>query len=364
MLRALGEAEQGRGRTHPNPIVGALVVSGGRVIATGHHERAGGPHAEIVALERAGPRARGADLYVTLEPCNHHGRTPPCSDRILEAGVRRVVIGTVDPNPVVHGRGVRRLRSAGIRVDVGILREACDRANEQWFKFITRKLPWVMLKAAVTLDGKLATASGDSRWITGTAARRAVHQLRDRLDAVLIGVETAIADDPRLTTRLPSRGRRERTPRDPVRVVVDSTARLPPDARMLRQRSPAPTLVACTVRAPPARIRALERAGAEIVLCRSDEQGRVQLKDLLRRLAGRGLTSVLVEGGAHIHGSFLRANLWDELALFVAPKLAGEGALSWAGFPAARTLDEALPVRLEGVERIGPDLLVTARPAS
>jgi diaminohydroxyphosphoribosylaminopyrimidine deaminase/5-amino-6-(5-phosphoribosylamino)uracil reductase len=364
MLEALTEAEQGRGRTHPNPVVGALVVSRGRVIASGHHERAGGPHAEVVALRSAGERARGADLYVTLEPCNHQGRTPPCTDAILEAGIRRVVIGTRDPNPLVHGRGIRRLRKAGVLVEVGILREACDAANEQWFKFITRKLPWVTLKAAVTLDGKLATASGDSRWVTGPQARQVVHQLRDDLDAVLVGVGTAIADDPRLTVRLPPDVQRGRVPRDPVRVVVDSTARLPTAARMLRQQSDAPTLIACTLRAPPVRLRALERAGAQIVRCRADGEGRVDLKDLLKRLAGRGLTSVLVEGGARIHGSFLRAKLWDELALFVAPKLAGEGALSWAGFPSVRTLQDAPEVRLTGVERIGPDLLVTARPWS
>jgi len=192
MREALTEAERGRGRTHPNPIVGALVVAGGRVIARGHHERAGGPHAEVVALRKAGERARGADLYVTLEPCNHHGRTPPCTDAILAAGVRRVVVGSIDPNPLVHGRGIRRIRSAGVRIDTGVLQAECDGANEQWFKFITRKLPWVALKAAVTLDGKLATRSGDSRWLTGAAARARVHELRDRLDAVLIGIGTAL----------------------------------------------------------------------------------------------------------------------------------------------------------------------------
>ncbi|HWE23140.1 MAG TPA: bifunctional diaminohydroxyphosphoribosylaminopyrimidine deaminase/5-amino-6-(5-phosphoribosylamino)uracil reductase RibD, partial [Myxococcales bacterium] len=183
MALALAEAELGRGRTHPNPIVGALVVSKGKVIARGHHEKAGGPHAEVVALRQAGERARGADLYVTLEPCDHYGRTPPCTQTILAAGVRRVVIGSIDPNPLVHGRGIRRLRAAGIQLEVGVLRDACDAANEMWFKFITRKLPWVALKAAVTLDGKLATASGDSRWVTGPTARLLGHVLRDELDA-------------------------------------------------------------------------------------------------------------------------------------------------------------------------------------
>ncbi len=366
MLDALVEAEQGRGRTHPNPIVGALVVSRGKVIAAGHHEKAGGPHAEVVALRKAGERARGADLYVTLEPCNHHGRTPPCTEAILASGVRRVVVGSVDPNPLVHGRGIRRLRAAGLRVEVGVLRDACDAANEMWFKFITRKLPWVMLKAAVTLDGKMATRTGDSRWVSGRESRMLVHILRDEMDAVLVGVGTALADDPRLTSRLPStRGHsvtRGVPPRDPVRVVVDSTARLPPTARMLRQRSGAPTLVACTLRATAGRVKALQRAGAEIVRCRSDRAGRVDLKDLLRRLAGRGLTSVLVEGGARIHGGFLSQRLWDELYLFIAPKVSGEGALSWAGFEGPGRMDQAPGVRIVDSTRVGDDLLVTARP--
>src|SRR5258706_1047621 len=368
MLEAVAEAELGRGRTHPNPVVGALVVSKGEVIARGHHAKAGGPHAEVVALREAGERARGADLYVTLEPCDHHGRTPPCTEAVLASGVRRVVIGSVDPNPLVHGGAIGGLRAAGLRVEVGVLRDACDAANEMWFKFITRKLPWVMLRAAVTLDGKIATRSGDSRWVSGRESRLLGHVLRDEMDAVLIGVGTALADDPRLTARLPRMARGPGraaagvVPRDPVRVVVDSTARLPPAARLLLQRSAAPTLVACTLRAPPARIAALERAGAEIVRCRADRAGRVDLKDLLRRLAGRGLTSVMVEGGARIHGSFLERRLWDEVYLFVAPKLAGEGGLAWAGFQGPSRMGEAPAARIVDSSRLGDDLLVTARP--
>jgi diaminohydroxyphosphoribosylaminopyrimidine deaminase/5-amino-6-(5-phosphoribosylamino)uracil reductase len=355
MREALAEAERGRGRTHPNPIVGSLVVAGGRVIARGHHERAGGPHAEVVALRKAGERARGADLYVTLEPCNHQGRTPPCTEAVLAAGIRRVVVGSIDPNPLVHGRGIRRMRAAGVQVEVGVLGAECDRANEQWFKFITRKMPWVVLKAAVTLDGKLATPSGDSRWVTGPRSRARVHELRDRLDAVLVGIGTALSDDPRLTARGSGQ-------RDPVRIVVDPHARLPAGARMLAERSPAETVVAVTLAAPPGRLHALERGGAKIVRCRHDRDGRIVLRDLLRRLAGRGLTSVLVEGGARIHGSFLRQSLWDELFLFVAPKMLGEDALSWAAMPAPASMERALGVRITGTDRLGPDLLVTARP--
>jgi diaminohydroxyphosphoribosylaminopyrimidine deaminase / 5-amino-6-(5-phosphoribosylamino)uracil reductase len=354
MALALNEAAKGLGRTHPNPVVGAVVARGDRVLGVGHHRKAGGPHAEVEALRAAGPAARGADLYVTLEPCNHQGRTPPCTDAILASGIARVFVGSIDPNPLVKGRGVQRLRSAGLEVRTGVLREACDAANEMWFKFITRKLPWVVLKAAVTLDGKLAAASGDSRWVSGPQSRAMAHALRDELDAVLVGIGTALADDPRLTARGPGQ-------RDPVRVVVDSTARLPPGARILRQRSAAPTLVACTLRAPPGRVKTLQRAGAEIVRCQSRD-GRVDLKDLLERLAGRGLTSVLVEGGAGIHGAFLSRRLWDELYLFIAPKVAGANAPSWAGFQGPRRMAEVPGARIVDSSRVGDDLLVTARP--
>ena len=352
MRQALREAERGRGRTHPNPIVGALVVRAGRVIARGHHAKAGGPHAEVVALQAAGRRARGADVYVTLEPHDHQGRTPPCTEALIAAGVRRVYIGSIDRNPLVKGRGIRRMRRAGVEVIAGVLRGECDRANEQWFKFITTGLPWVVLKAAVTLDGKLATSSGDSRWVSGPEARRLVHRWRDQLDAVLVGIGTALADDPELTARLPGA-------RNPVRVVVDARGQLPKSARMLRARGE--TWVAATSAAKAARVSLLEDAGATVLKSRA-AGGRVHLEDLLRRLAARGVTSVLVEGGARIHGALLAAGLWDELRLFVAPKIAGSDALSWAGFPGTRSMSSALALQMESVARVGADVLVLARP--
>ncbi len=316
MRLALAEAEKGRGRTHPNPVVGALVVRGSRIISRGHHERAGGPHSEVVALRKAGARARGADLYVTLEPCNHRGRTPPCTEAILASGVKRVFYGSDDPNPLVEGHGARRLRRAGLTVVGGVLRAQCDASNEQWFKFITTGLPWVVLKAAVTLDGKLATRAGDSKWISSEESRALVHEWRNRLDAVLVGAGTVRADDPRLTVRGVPGGR------NPVRVVLGTP---PKDARLLR------------------------KAGETIVA-----EG--PLKRVLRNLAARGLTSVLVEGGARVHGEFLRTGLWDELRLFVAPKIFGRDALSWAG------LAEAREAELRSVTRVGPDVLLTLRP--
>lgn len=367
MRAALVEAEKGRGRTHPNPVVGAVLVRGGRTIAVGHHAQAGGPHAEASVLRAAGERARGAELFVTLEPCNHFGRTPPCTEAILAAGVGRVVFGSRDPNPAVRGHGARRLRNAGVQVVSGVLRAECDASNEQWFKFITRGLPWVHLKAAVTLDGKIATAAGDSRWVSGPAARALVHRMRDSLDAVLVGVGTALADDPRLTARIPRSGAGARgtrpggPPRDPLRIVVDSAARLPPGARMLRQRSSAGTLLALTRRAPRARRAALERAGATLLACDESAEGRVDLRHLLRLLAGHGITSVLVEGGAGIFGSFLQQGLWDELSLFVAPRVAGADGLSWAGFSGPPGMREALALTRLQARPVGPDLLVTAR---
>lgn len=318
MRLALAEAEKGRGRTHPNPAVGALVVRRGRVVGRGHHRRAGLPHAEVNALRAAGDGARGADVYVTLEPCNHQGRTPPCTEALIAARVRRVFFGSTDPNPRVEGHGAQRLRRAGIEVHAGVLREECDASNEPWFKFITEGLPWVVLKAAITLDGKLAMQNGNSRWISSARSRQLVHRWRDQLDAVLVGAGTVRADDPRLTVRGIRGGR------NPLRIVLGG---IPQRAQMLRQ--PGETW---------------------------SERG--PLRAVLRRLAGRGVTSVLVEGGARVHGEFLRARLWDELRLFVAPKVFGEGALSWAGYEGAPLANLALL----SVERVGPDLLLVLRP--
>jgi diaminohydroxyphosphoribosylaminopyrimidine deaminase/5-amino-6-(5-phosphoribosylamino)uracil reductase len=317
MRLALVQAEKGRGRTHPNPVVGALVVRGGRVLSRGHHQKAGLPHAEINALRRAGARARGADVYVTLEPCNHQGRTEPCTESLIAAGVRRVFFGSPDPNPHVDGHGARRLRRAGIEVHPGVLRDACDASNEAWFKFITKGLPWVVLKAAVTLDGKLATRSGDSKWISSEPSRRLVHRWRNQLDAVLVGAGTVRADDPLLTVRGVPEGR------NPARVVL---GKVPPKARLLRQ--PGETIL---------------------------EQG--PLRAVLRRLARRGITSVLVEGGARVHGEFLQAGLWDELRLFVAPKVFGSGAPAWAAH-AGPPLEN---LELRSVDRVGSDALLTVR---
>jgi diaminohydroxyphosphoribosylaminopyrimidine deaminase/5-amino-6-(5-phosphoribosylamino)uracil reductase len=352
MRLAIREAEKGLGRTSPNPAVGAVIVKAGKVVARGHHARAGGPHAEAAALAAAGPRARGADLYTTLEPCDHHGRTPPCSRAILAAGIRRVFVGSHDPNPLVDGRGVARLRAGGVEVERDVLRGECDALNAHWFRYITARRPYVTLKAAVTLDGRLATAAGDSRWVTGPEARAMVHRLRDRVDAVLVGAGTARADDPRLTTRLPGGGGR-----DPLRIVLDTGLGLPARLRLFRQRSAARTIVAHA----SGRARRLG-PNVELLRCRRGPAG-IDLADLLRRLGERGITHVLVEGGAAVHGSFLRAGLVDRVLLFVAPRLVGGDGLGWVGGPGVRRMRDALRLTDVEVEEIGDDLLIAGRPA-
>jgi diaminohydroxyphosphoribosylaminopyrimidine deaminase/5-amino-6-(5-phosphoribosylamino)uracil reductase len=350
MREALAEAAKGLGRTSPNPAVGAVLVKAGRVIARGHHARAGGPHAEVVALRQAGPRARGADLHTTLEPCDHFGRTPPCSLAVTEAGVRRVFVGSVDPNPLVNGKGIARLRAAGVEVVTGVLGKECDALNAHWFTWITERRPYVTLKAAVTLDGRIATRTGDARWVTGEEARAWVHRLRDRVDAVLVGSGTALADDPRLTARLPGGGGR-----DPLRVVLDTELALP--RRLALFRGGPPTLVAHAVARPrPA------PPGVELLRCRRGPGG-LLLRDVVEKLAARGVTHLLVEGGARVHAAFLAAGLVDRMAVFVAPKLlGGDGVPLLAGRGPARMADAIV---LEGVtvERVGEDVLVTGAPA-
>lgn len=352
MRAALAEARRGLGRTSPNPAVGAVVVKGGRVIARGHHSRAGGPHAEVVALRAAGGRARGADLYTTLEPCDHQGRTPPCSLAILAAGIRRVFVGSVDPNPLVNGKGVERLRREGVEVVPGILREECDALNAHWFTFIRERRPYVTLKAAVTLDGRIATRTGDSRWVTGEEARRWVHKLRDRVDAVLVGAGTARADDPSLTTRLPAgRGR------DPIRVVLDTDLSLPRRLKLFHPRSPAPTIVAhASSRSPRF------GPGVELLRCRRGGGG-VDLADLLARLAARGVTHLLVEGGARVHARFLGQALVDRVAIFVAPRIVGADGVPLVAAPGPARMEDCFRLEDVRIQRVGEDVLVLGRPA-
>jgi diaminohydroxyphosphoribosylaminopyrimidine deaminase/5-amino-6-(5-phosphoribosylamino)uracil reductase len=362
MRRALALAERGRGTTRPNPVVGAVVARGGRVVAEGFHRRAGLPHAEVNALARlrAGA-ARGATLYVNLEPCCHQGRTGPCTEAILAAGIARVVVGMVDPNPLVDGGGIARLRRAGVRVDVGCLGPECRAANRAFSIWAQARRPLVTLKAAASLDGFMAPSNGARPraprapvWLTGPAARRAAHALRAAHDAVLVGSGTVIADDPQLTVRL--RGA-PRGPAAPVRVVLDGRLRTPPDAKVLGPA--APTLIFTRRGAPRARARALRAAGAEVI--ELPTRRRLPVEAVLAELAARDVQSVLVEGGAAVHGAFIEAGLVDDVALFVAPRLLGGGVPIADGF--TRGLDAAFGLGQLSARRFGPDLLLTAQAA-
>ncbi len=353
MSLALEQARRGVGRTSPNPPVGAVIVRGGRVAGVGSHRRAGEPHAEVDALRRARARARGATLYVTLEPCDHHGRTPPCTEAIVRAGIRRVVVGTTDPNPVTDGRGLARLRRAGVQVTTGVLRAEAQRLIEPFSSAMRRRRPLVVAKIAQSLDGKIATATGASRWITSAASRRAAHALRAQADAILVGIRTVLADDPRLTVRGVAH-RRDR----PLKVILDSQLRLPPAARCLA--TPPGALVA-TTSADPQRRAALEARGAEVLVF-PPEAGRVPMRRLLETLAARGIHSVLLEGGGELLAGALAEGLVDRVVWFVAPILIGgretPGAVGGQGILA---LSEAIGLRDVSVTRVGQDLRVDAR---
>jgi len=340
-----------RGRPSPNPHVGALVVAGGVVVGVGHHAKAGGPHAEVVALVAAGARARGATLYATLAPCNHLGRTGPCTEAILATRIARVVIGTRDPAPHTPG-AVERLRAAGIEVVVGVEERAAQRLVADFAKQITTGLPFVMLKAAVTLDGRIATRSGDSRWITGPKARNHAHRMRDVSDAVLVGIGTVLADDPELTVRH-VRGR------DPLRVVLDSALRTPLDAKLIRHRSAAPTLLLHAPDAPAANRAALSAIpGVELAEIPRGVGGALDIEAALRELARRDCVRVLVEGGARLHGALLDARLVDRVAVFVAPVLLGDGdAVPLARGRGIDAMADALRLRDVSITRLGDDVL-------
>jgi diaminohydroxyphosphoribosylaminopyrimidine deaminase/5-amino-6-(5-phosphoribosylamino)uracil reductase len=356
MERALQLAAHGLGRTSPNPAVGAVVARDGEVIAEAYHRRAGELHAERLALLTAGERAQGADLYCTLEPCCHYGRTPPCTEIIIQNGIRRVWYASSDPDPRCAGQGAAALRAAGVEVHAGLLATEADRLNEAYFHHKRTGLPFVTLKLACSLDGRAATRTGQSRWITGPAAREYVHELRDRSDAVLVGVGTVLADDPKLNVRLEREGTR-----DPLRVVADSQARTPPSARVL---SPgAACLVAVTEAAPETRVGALRAAGAEVLRV-AEAEGRVDLAALLAKLGGRDVMSVLCEGGPTLAAGLVGAGRVGKYLLFYAPMLLGGDGLPAVGALGFGEVAQAPVLSIESVRTFGPDIMVTAYPCS
>lgn len=351
MRRALKLAARARGRTAPNPMVGAVVVRDGRLVGEGFHPRAGEPHAEVFALRQAGEAARGATLYVTLEPCCHYGRTPPCTAAVLAAGIARVVAAMQDPFPRVSGGGLRLLREAGLTVESGLLQPDAEELNRAYLKAVRTGLPWLTLKMAMTLDGKIATRTGDSRWITSEPARRWVHRLRNWNDAVLVGAGTVRADDPELTARLPGA-------RNPLRVIADTHARISRTSRLVATAAEVPTLLLAREEATTAD---LEAAGVQVE--RLPVSGdRLDLEAALRRLVARGVHSVLCEGGGELAAALLERGLVDEVAWFIAPRLVGgRDAPGPLGGPGAERMAEALDLQDVRVRRIGPDLMLTAR---
>jgi diaminohydroxyphosphoribosylaminopyrimidine deaminase/5-amino-6-(5-phosphoribosylamino)uracil reductase len=350
MREAVRLGRKGLGRTSPNPPVGAVVVANGRVVGRGYHHGPGRPHGEIEALRQAGARSRGATLYVTLEPCNHHGRTPPCTDAVVAAGVRRVVFGMRDPNPRVRGGGAARLRRRGIAVETGVEADACTELNAAFTSVVTRGLPLVTLKLGASLDGRIATRTGASRWITGPKARQVVQRLRDEHDAVMVGAGTVLADDPQLTCRRPGG-------RDPLRVIVDGRLRIPLAARVVSPMAASGTIVATTVRSRR-KVAELRRRGVRVLALGRD--GEVPLTALLRRLARMGISSVLIEGGGQLAAAAVRSRVVDRLMIFLAPRLIGGDGVPMIGQLHVRVLKNAPTVRLLSVSRIGDDLLIHA----
>ena len=357
MRLALQLAEAAEGQTEVNPVVGCVVVKHGRIVGMGAHLRRGEAHAEIHALNMAGGDAEGSTVYVTLEPCSHYGRTPPCAERLLRSNVAKVVVACTDPNPLVAGQGIAMLRASGVDVQAGVLEQEATRVNERFFSFIRTGRPFVTLKSACSLDGKMATASGDSKWISNTLAREAVHEMRHRHQAIMVGVETALADDPLLTTRLAVPALQ------PVRIVVDSRLRLPDTSKVLSGMEQAPTWILTTERAPQQRVQALERLGAVVVRCGDGE--RVDLPSAMRMLAARGIGSVLLEGGSRLNGAMLEAGLVNKVELFYAPLvIGGADAPALFGFAGFDKVSEAIRLERLHAEMIGDNVRMSGYPSN
>lgn len=358
MSRALKLAERGRGQVSPNPMVGAVIVKKGRIIGRGYHAKAGLPHAEIVALKEAGKKAKGSTLYVNLEPCSHFGRTPPCTNEIIRSGIKKVVIAMKDPNPLNSGKGISRLKSAGVEITTGLLEDKAKRLNEAFTKFITRREPFVVIKIATSLDGKIATSGGKSKWITGKEARWYVQELRREADAILVGINTVIRDNPRLTVRNDRRGKGFQE--KPLRVIVDSQAMTPLGAKVLK--GSAKTIVATTQYANKARIRALENRGAKVLIVGS-KKGRVDLVKLMKELGKLDIVNLLIEGGGEINASAFASCLVDKAIFFLAPRIiGGKEALTAVEGEGIKKIDQAIPLRDLTTRKVGDDLMVEGYP--
>ncbi|MEA2021339.1 MAG: bifunctional diaminohydroxyphosphoribosylaminopyrimidine deaminase/5-amino-6-(5-phosphoribosylamino)uracil reductase RibD [Candidatus Caldatribacteriota bacterium] len=350
MQRVLRLAKKGMGTTSPNPMVGSILVKNGEIIGEGFHRKAGEAHAEIIALKIAGERARGADLYVTLEPCSHYGKTPPCVEAVIKSGVKRAVIAMQDPNPLVAGRGIKRLKEAGIEVIVGVMEEEAKKLNEVFIKYITTKRPFVIGKIAQSLDGKIALSTGESKWITSEPAREKVHELRNWYDAVMVGIGTVLSDDPLLTCRLPGKRKTQ------TRIIVDSTAKIPLNARIFKHTE-GRVIVATTDMADKKKIKTLRSKELDLIETNAKD-GKVNLIQLLDILGNMGITSVLVEGGSRLLTSLIRENLIDKLIIFLAPMFLGGPGLNSVGDLFIAGLKKAPRFKFQYIKQVGNDLML------
>ncbi|GIN19317.1 bifunctional diaminohydroxyphosphoribosylaminopyrimidine deaminase/5-amino-6-(5-phosphoribosylamino)uracil reductase RibD [Siminovitchia fordii] len=350
---AIQLAESVIGQTSPNPAVGCVVVKNGQILGMGPHLKAGEPHAEVNALKQAGEKAEGADLYVTLEPCSHTGRTPPCADLIIEKKISRVFIAGLDPNPIVTGNGVAKLRDAGISVEYGLCEKQAEELNKFYFHFMKTRKPFITLKTAVTFDGKTAASSGDSKWITSSDARYDVHRYRHRHDAILVGITTVIQDNPHLTTRLPQGGK------NPIRIVLDTYLKIPIESNLLNDNA-APTIIVCGKHANEKKRISIEEKGVKVKKMPTEE---IEIESLLNWLGTEKILSVFVEGGSTVHSSFIDSGLFQEIVMYMAPKLLNdrEGMPAFAGLP-KRLITDSIHLAFKSVERIGQDIKLIAEP--
>lgn len=351
MRLAIELASKTSGQTSPNPVVGAVIVKENQIIGIGAHLKAGKAHAEVHAINMAGEKVRGATVYVTLEPCSHFGRTPPCADVLIKSEVKRVVIASTDPNPLVAGKGIDKLKKAGIEVEVGILREEAEQLNEVFFHYISTGMPYVTLKSAISLDGKIATATGESKWITSEEARLDVHKYRHQHDGILVGINTIIKDDPELTTRLPLGGK------NPVRIILDTSLRMPLDAKVVNDDK-APTWIIVGNNAADEKIKAMEAKNIEIIKMPADT---IDIHSTLKILGEKGLTSLYVEGGSQINGSFIKAKAVNQVITYIAPKIiGGVAAPTSIGGEGFERMCDVLELQIKSIEKIGQDIKIVA----
>ncbi len=353
MQRAITLAKKGIGSVNPNPLVGAVIVKNNRIIGEGYHECFGEAHAEINAFQSATESVEGAAMYVTLEPCSHYGKTPPCAEAIIKHKIAKVFVGMIDPNPLVAKKGIELLQKNGIKVEYGFCEEELQQLNRVFLKYIQQKTPYVVLKTAMTLDGKIATKTGDSRWVTNEKSRAKVHEIRNELMAIMVGVDTVIADNPMLTCRLPKEEKR-----NPIRIVVDSTARIPLDSKILNTPNQAKTIVAVTKSADKDKIAAIENLGNEVIIAETKRR-KVDLENLMLKLGEKGIDSILLEGGATLNNSALRDGIVDEVMAFVAPKIVcGATAKTPVGGCGIKKMNDAITLHSIKIEQIDDDILI------